>query len=98
MSSYLEEQMGLLKFDKRLLEINFKNGSLSEEEYKKYLESLEDDVDKAEELGFHSDNKSQGQEGESLDQPSDSMDDTNKENSEPDADISPDNDYFGSGY
>lgn len=39
-----------LKFDKRLLEINFKNGLLSKEEYQKYLDQLPDRASNATQL------------------------------------------------
>ncbi len=78
----------------------FKMGlSLSEDEYKKYLETLGDDADKAEELGVQSDNESQDQKEESVDHPSDSMDDTDKEGlEEPHQSSSINSDSFGSGY
>ncbi|NQZ19670.1 MAG: hypothetical protein HRT44_10500 [Bdellovibrionales bacterium] len=40
--AYLQEQMEILKLDKRLLEINLKNGSLTEEAYKAHLAQLAD--------------------------------------------------------
>lgn len=40
--AYLQEQMKILKFDKRMLEINLKNGSLTEADYKSYLSQLRD--------------------------------------------------------
>ena len=46
--SYLEQQMKFLKFDKRLMEIYLKNGSLTEQEYKEYLTTLDDCSHKAE--------------------------------------------------
>ncbi len=93
--SYLEEQMNLLKFDKRLLEINFKNGSLSEDEYKKHLETLEDNGDKAEGLSLGSDRKKDQE--ESVNDSSDLTDDENKEGTEPTT-SSINSDPFGSGY
>ena len=50
--AYLQEQMKILKFDKRLLEINLKNGSLSEADYKQHLEQLANSEDNAEQLVF----------------------------------------------
>ena len=41
--SYLQNQMNVLKFDKRLLEINFKSGAITEDEYKQHLAALSDD-------------------------------------------------------
>ena len=48
--AYLQEQMEILKFDKRLLEINLKNGSLSEEDYKAHLAKLADLESQSEKL------------------------------------------------
>ena len=45
--SYLQQQMQYLKFDKRLLEINFKKGVITQEDYKKHLEALNNDEDNA---------------------------------------------------
>ena len=101
MSSYLEKQINFLKFDKRLLEINFKNGSITRNEYKKHLETLEDDVDRAEKLGLKSDQENKSQQ-KSMDNLSDSdpMDntETEPETTEPDSPSSISNDPFGSGY
>lgn len=41
--SYLQNQMNILKFDKRLLEINLKNGTITEDEYQQFLSNLKDD-------------------------------------------------------
>ena len=41
--SYLQQQMGFLKFDKRLLEINLKNGTITEAEYQQHIQALTDD-------------------------------------------------------
>ena len=65
--SYLQEQMKLLKFDKRLIEINFKNGSVNQETYKKYLENLEDQADKVEKLNLEEKPESM-EDNQSLDQ------------------------------
>lgn len=54
--SYLREQMQYLKFDKRLLEINLKNGSITEEEYKQHLAGLNDDVANSEKVNLDSGN------------------------------------------
>ena len=40
--SYLQNQMNVLKFDKRLLEMNLKNGTISESEYNQHLSALAD--------------------------------------------------------
>ena len=48
--AYLQEQMDILKFDKRLLEINLKNGSLTENEYKTHLSQLNDVESQSEKL------------------------------------------------
>ena len=50
--SYQQQQMQFLKFDKRLLEINLKNGSITEEEYKQHLAALNDDVANSEALSL----------------------------------------------
>lgn len=41
--SYLQQQMNFLKFDKRLLEINLKNGTITQAEYDQHIQSLADD-------------------------------------------------------
>ena len=48
--AYLQEQMKLLKFDKRLLEINLKSGALSEADYNSYLNQLKDLTNQSEKL------------------------------------------------
>ena len=48
--SYLQQQMGFLKFDKRLLEINLKNGTITEAEYQQHLQALNDDVANSEKI------------------------------------------------
>lgn len=53
--SYLRNQMGLLKFDKRLLEINLKSGTITEEEYKQHLTALADDEANSETLKLDAD-------------------------------------------
>ncbi len=50
--SYLQKQMNFLRFDKRLLEINLKNGTLTQEEYNQYLNQLNDSAANAEKLEF----------------------------------------------
>lgn len=40
--SYLQNQMNVLKFDKRLLEINLKSGAITQDEYKQHLNTLSD--------------------------------------------------------
>ena len=40
--AYLQEQMEILRFDKRMLEINLKNGSLTETDYNTHLAKLND--------------------------------------------------------
>ncbi len=56
--SYLQKQMNVLKFDKRLLEMNYKNGNLTEEEYKQHLSTLKDDVANSESIEISNDNDS----------------------------------------
>lgn len=58
--SYLQQQMQYLKFDKRLLEINLKNGSITEEEYKQHLSTLNDDVENSEKLNLDGDSTDAG--------------------------------------
>lgn len=48
--AYLQEQMKLLKYDKRLLEINQKNGSLTDSDYNSYLGQLKDLTSQSEKL------------------------------------------------
>ena len=48
--SYLQQQIGLLRFDKRLLEINLKSGAITKEEYDQHLTNLSDDVNNSEKL------------------------------------------------
>ncbi len=102
MSSYLEQQMNLLKFDKRLLEINFKNGQVSQDEYKKHLETLEDDEDKAEKLGFQKDMEAQNEQESMDDGLSDSVKtgeaEEKREEGVDSSHSSPIDDPFGSGY
>lgn len=53
--SYLQKQMDFLRFDRRLLEINLKNGTLSQTEYDQYLEKLSDSAGNAEKLELNDD-------------------------------------------
>lgn len=48
--SYLQNQMNLLRFDKRLLEINLKNGNITQGEYDQHLIDLRDDTANSETL------------------------------------------------
>lgn len=48
--AYLQEQMKILKYDKRLLEINLKSGSITQDEYNKYLAQLSDMQNASEKL------------------------------------------------
>ena len=50
--AYLQEQMEILKFDKRLLEINLKNGSITNEQYKQFLSQLEDVESQSEKINL----------------------------------------------
>ena len=55
---YLQDQIKNLKLDKRMLEINFRNGSLSHEEYQKHLKNLPDMKDSCEALNLDSSDSS----------------------------------------
>lgn len=57
--SYLQEQMKVLKFDKRLLEMNFKKGTINQDDYKNHINQLPDDVNNAEALSLDSDSDKQ---------------------------------------
>ena len=48
--SYLQNQMNVLKFDKRLLEINLKNGTITGDEYQQHLSGLKDNEANATQL------------------------------------------------
>ncbi len=48
-----QKQTYFSKFDKRLLEINLKNGFLTEADYQKHLAELRDDTDRAEKLDLN---------------------------------------------
>lgn len=43
--SYLQKQMNILKYDRRLLEHNLKTGAISEADYQKHLQDLRDQSD-----------------------------------------------------
>jgi hypothetical protein len=53
--SYLQKQMSMLKFDKRLTELNYKSGILTPEEYQKHIESLPDRSSQASQIQLKSD-------------------------------------------
>lgn len=65
--SYLQNQMNILKFDKRLLEINLKNGTITEDDYKQFLANLKDDNDNAIKLDLatEADNQKEAMNGDS---------------------------------
>jgi hypothetical protein len=90
--SYLQKQMDLLRFDKRLLEINMKNGSLTQDQYNQYLSQLSDLENNAEkiELVEESDSSNESMNGES--HPASS----NEEQAS--AGTPPNTDPFGSGF
>ena len=52
--SYLQNQMNELKFDKRLLEINLKSGTVTQEEYQRHISALADDEANATQLDLAS--------------------------------------------
>ena len=85
--SYLQQQMNFLKYDKRLLEMNLKNGTVTAEEYTTHIEQLKDDAANAEQVKFESEKETPVQEsmnGES--HPADTQN------------FTPNTDPFGSGY
>ena len=45
--SQLVDQLKKLKYDKRLLALNLKNGNITKAEYDKYVQSLEDCADRS---------------------------------------------------
>jgi TFIIF-interacting CTD phosphatase-like protein len=48
--SYLQNQMNALRYDKRLLEMNLKNGTITHEEYDQFIKELRDDDGNATQL------------------------------------------------
>lgn len=54
--SYLEQQMNLLKFDKRLLEINLKSGAITKAEFEQHIKTLKDEADRSERMTLEGDN------------------------------------------
>lgn len=54
--SYLRKQMQYLKFDKRLLEINMKSGTITAEDYQNHLGQLEDVEAKSESIDLEGEN------------------------------------------
>ena len=68
--SYLEQQMKFLKFDKRLMDIYLKDGSLTEQEYKEYLTTLDDCSHKSESWSLGSDRNVQKSSPEPVNQES----------------------------
>lgn len=56
--SYLQRQMNALKFDKRLLELNIKSGTITMDEFNTHLTQLPDAQANAEQLDLASDNDS----------------------------------------
>lgn len=88
--SYLQQQMNFLKYDKRLLEINLKNGNITKEEYDQYLADLVDDETNATTVNLVSDSDNQVDSMNGGSHPAD-----------PAADSQPmptNNDPFGSGF
>ena len=90
--SYLQQQMNFLRFDKRLLEINLKKGTITEEEYQNHISNLQDDVDNSEKLDLASEAETEANKS--------SMN-GDSHPAEPVADATPaptNNDPFGSGF
>ncbi len=48
--SYLQNQMNALRYDKRLLEINLKNGTITQQQYDQFIIDLKDDTANATQL------------------------------------------------
>lgn len=53
--SYLQKQMNYLKFDKRLLEMNLKSGTITQAEYEQHMASLVDSEANAAQLDLSAD-------------------------------------------
>lgn len=84
--SYLQQQMNVLKFDKRLLEINLKSGTITEADYTNHLAKLTDVQNNSEQINLESD--------KSVQDPEKTMNGNTPGESQPIANIDP----FGSGY
>lgn len=92
--SYLRKQMQYLKFDRRLLEINMKSGTITEEEYKNHLSQLENDEAKSETINLEGDSAPSEDPSTEVQAPS-----TEVTPPSPVAPVTPTNsDPFGSGY
>lgn len=50
--AYLQEQMEILKFDKRLLEANLKSGKITQDQYNQFLNQLTDVESQSEKLNL----------------------------------------------
>lgn len=85
--SYLEQQMNLLKYDKRLLEINLKSGAITRAEFDQHIKSLKDEVDRSERMTLEGDNDDFGTAMNGHNHPSSTLKKTPTNN-----------DPFGSGY
>ena len=57
--SYLQKQMNLLRYDKRLLEINISKGNITQTEYDQHISELPDDTANTEKLVLESDSAAQ---------------------------------------
>ena len=86
--SYLQKQMSFLRFDKRLLELNLKTGTITQEEYNQHIQSLQDMEGRSEKLRLSSDSKKEDLNG--------SAHKTSETVSQPQS--TPATDPFGSGY
>ena len=89
--SYLQQQMEILKFDKRMLEINLKTGAITQAQYDQHIQNLKDDVENSETVNLERESQA----------PSDSL------NGQPQGGTNPEGtpfsaptntDPFGSGY
>jgi hypothetical protein len=87
--SYLEKQMQFLKYDKRLLEINLKNGTLTQADYDQHVTTLRDDASRSERMDLENDSE---------DRISRSMNGQNHAVAAPKPVATPSSDPFGSGY
>lgn len=86
--SYLRKQMNFLRFDKRLLELNLKTGTITQQEYDQHIQSLQDMEGRSEKLRLSSDTKKEEMNGAAT------------QNAEATAQVNtaPAADPFGSGY
>ena len=88
--SYLQQQMNLLKFDKRLLEINLKNGTITQAEYDQHIQALNDDEANATKVDLGGDSSDAADSMNGGSHPADSSSETPV--------MPTNNDPFGSGF